>query len=207
MTTHSSQALIEACHWIGRQGWCPATGGNFSARIDEDRVQVTASGCHKAYLTASDLLIVDLDGQPFDRERKPSAETLLHTRLYRLDRRIGAVLHTHSVAATVVSQVTEGYWLSIADYEMQKALAGNVDHGSRINIAIFDNDQDMVRLAGALASRWDKQPLHWGFLVRGHGLYAWGDDIDQARRHLEGLEFLLACQLEMRRLGAQGTVA
>jgi len=150
-----------------------------------------------------DLLTVDLQGNPVDSDLKPSAETLLHTRLYQLDKQIGAVLHTHSVASTVLSRMVTGEWLTISGYEMQKSLAGNTSHEPAIQLAVFDNTQDMQSLAAQLAARWQQSPLSWGFFVRGHGLYAWGKDIAEARRHLEGLEFLFACELEMRRLAVK----
>lgn len=196
--------IIEVGRWIDQQGWCPATGGNFSARVSDRQALVTASGCHKGYLTENDFLVVGLDGRPVAESSglKPSAETQLHTRLYGLDASIGAVLHTHSVASTVLSHVTSGDWLEISGYEMQKALSGNITHDETIRLALFDNTQDMSVLADQVTSRWQQQPLSWGFLVSGHGLYAWGRDIAEARRHLEGLEFLFACVLEMRKLGA-----
>ena len=198
-----SAALIDAGGWIDRQGWCPATGGNFSARLDDERALVTASGRHKGRLIMEDLLTVDLQGNPVDSDLKPSAETLLHTRLYQLDKQIGAVLHTHSVASTVLSRMVTCEWLTISGYEMQKSLAGNTSHEPAIQLAVFDNTQDMQSLAAQLAARWQQSPLSWGFFVRGHGLYAWGKDIAEARRHLEGLEFLFACELEMRRLAVK----
>lgn len=197
-----SSALIDAGRWIDAQGWCPATGGNFSARLSDDQALVTASGRHKGRLTDDDLLTVGLDGNPLESKLKPSAETLLHTRLYQLDSGVGAVLHTHSVASTVLSRLETSDWLRLSGYEMQKSLAGNQSHEPVIQLAVFENTQDMQALAEQLELRWQQTPLNWGFLVRGHGLYAWGHDVHEARRHLEGLEFLFACELEMRRLRA-----
>lgn len=200
-----AQQIIDAGRWIDQQGWCPATGGNFSIRLDSETALVTASGCHKGHLSEQDMLEVDLSGQPKAdvSDRKPSAETLLHTRLYSLSPQIGAVLHTHSVASTVLSRLETRDWLELSGYEMQKSLAGNTTHDETIRLAVFDNTQDMQGLAGLLAGRWVDEPLRWGFLVSGHGLYAWGKDMQEARRHLEGLEFLFACALEMRRMGAR----
>ncbi len=194
------QSIIDVGRWIDTQGWCPATGGNFSVRIDTNSAWVTASGKHKGQLTPADLLKVDLLGNPLDSALKPSAETLIHTQLYALDAHIGAVLHTHSIASTVLSRLTEGSDFYLHGYEMQKSLSGNNTHDATVRICIFENTQDMSQLAAALKSEWAQQPLYWGFLVRGHGLYAWGKDIQEAKRHLEGIEFLLACDLEMRRL-------
>jgi len=194
------QSIIEAGRWIDSQGWCPATGGNFSVR-DGDSALVTASGRHKGHLSAADILRVDFAGNPIDSALKPSAETLLHTALYELDDSIGAVLHTHSVTSTVLSRLIHKGMMTIQGYEMQKSLAGNLTHDEEIRIAILDNSQDMPLLAEILKAGWEVAPLQWGFLVRGHGLYCWGRDMAEARRHLEGLEFLFACELEMWRLG------
>jgi len=201
MSKPQTQSIIDAGRWIDAQGWCPATGGNFSLRTDTGDLLITASGRHKGQLCEADLLRVDLAGAALDSNLKPSAETLLHTRLYQLDVQIGAVLHTHSVSATVLSLLSTGDWLDIEQFEMQKALAGNHTHDAVIRIAILDNSQDMQALAQSVATRWQQGALSWGLLVRGHGLYAWGRDMAEARRHLEGLEFLFACQLELRRLG------
>ncbi len=62
---------------------------------------------------------------------------------------------------------------------------------------MFENTQDMQALAQQLKADWAQLPLQWGFLVRGHGLYAWGRDMAEAKRHLEGLEFLFACERDM----------
>lgn len=197
LLTHS---IVEAGRWIDAQGWCPATGGNFSARIDGVSAWVTASGRHKGKLTPEDLLKVDLQGQAIDSPLKPSAETLLHTELYALDQNIGAVLHTHSVASTVLSRLAVSDSLLFYGYEMQKSLSGNQTHDDTIAIQVFDNTQDMQALAQQLKEVWMQKPLQWGFLVRGHGLYAWGRDMAEARRHLEGLEFLFACERDMKLL-------
>ncbi|PSL09799.1 methylthioribulose-1-phosphate dehydratase [Marinobacterium halophilum] len=202
MIDTAAQQIIDAGRWIDAQGWCPATGGNFSVRLGAENALITASGCHKGYLSAEQLLQVDLAGQPQASLLKPSAETLLHTCLYQLSDQVGAVLHTHSVASTVLSRLETHEWLDISGYEMQKSLSGNHTHDASIRIAILDNAQDMQALADELSQRWQHEPLAWGFLVRGHGLYTWGHDMSEARRHLEGLEFLFACELEMRRLGA-----
>jgi methylthioribulose-1-phosphate dehydratase len=194
------QSIIDVGRWIDSQGWCPATGGNFSVRCDAKTAWVTASGKHKGELIPSDLLLVDFLGHPINTPLKPSAETLVHTQLYALSEQIGAVLHTHSVASTVLSRLTLGSDFYLHGYEMQKSLTGNTTHDETVRICIFDNTQDMHKLAAALRDEWAQKPLHWGFLVRGHGLYAWGKDMQEAKRHLEGLEFLFACELEMRRL-------
>ncbi|MBA3581130.1 MAG: methylthioribulose 1-phosphate dehydratase [Gammaproteobacteria bacterium] len=196
----ATNGLIAAAQFIAAKGWCPATGGNFSQRLNDKTALMTASGRDKAALSAADFLTVDWQGQALGSELKPSAETLLHTNLYQLDATIGAVLHTHSVAATVLS-VMSGSGLKLHDLEMLKSLQGITTHETEVCIPIFNNHQDMTVLARQLRQQWTKKPIAWGFLVRGHGLYSFGSTMAEARRHMEGLEFLMQCELTLRQLG------
>jgi len=203
--THNTptDALLAACHWIGQKGWCPATGGNMSVRLDADSCLITESGKDKGSLTADDLLLVHIANNHVPSGRTPSAETGLHTWLYRYDAKIGSVLHTHSVNATVLSRVERSESLVLEGYEMQKSLSGQRSHLDQVIIPIFDNDQDIPALAARVATYAEHTPLQYGFLVRGHGLYCWGSQVAEARRHLEGLEFLFQCELQRRLLEAK----
>ena len=169
-----ADALCTTCRRIGDRGWCLATSGNFSARIDASHCMITQSGRQKSQLTKDDLMICDFQGNPLDERCRPSAETPLHNRLYRLDDEIGAVLHTHSVASTAISR-SAGEMLTVTGYEMQKALAGVTSHEEEISICVLENDQDMDALAGRLEYNWRNDRITVpGFLIAGHGLYAWG---------------------------------
>jgi methylthioribulose-1-phosphate dehydratase len=188
-----AEELVELCRLLGSRDWAPATGGNFSVRLDDKHCLITQSGRDKSRLTVDDLMVCDLNGKALDPSLNPSAEVGLHARLYRLDTNIGAVLHTHSVTSTVLSRATDGDLL-LQGFEMQKALAGNRSHEEEISIPVFDNDQDIAALAERLQQRWLLHTITQpGFLVSGHGLYAWGKDLAEARRHVEGFEFLFAC--------------
>ena len=154
---------------------------------------ITQSGRQKSHLSPDDLMICDLQSIAVDTTCRPSAETPLHTCLYKLNADIGAVLHTHSVTATVLSRATDSD-LMISGYEMQKALPGIRSHNESIDVVVFDNDQDMQVLAGSVEKAWaDGRFTVPGFLIRGHGLYAWGKTLGDAQRHIEGLEFLIQC--------------
>lgn len=187
---------------FGERQWCLATSGNFSVRVDAARCLITRSGADKACLSAKDLMICNLDGLAADATLKPSAETPLHTCLYRHDPAIGAVLHTHSVTTTVLSRASKSS-LELHGFEMQKAFEGVRSHDESLAVTVFDNSQDMLALAAAVARQLENGSLAVpGFLVRGHGLYAWGKDLAAAQRHVEGLEFLLGCVWQ-ERLAAQ----
>lgn len=193
-----AQALCEVCRLFGERQWCLATSGNFSLRVDDSHLLITRSGTDKSRLTEDDLMLCDLDGAPADRRLRPSAETALHVALYSLDESAGAVLHTHSVTSTVMSRAAAED-LVIEGFEMQKAIDGVASHDERLIIPVLENSQEMRKLAALVRQRYALGHLRArGFLVRGHGLYAWGNDLEGAKRHLEGLEFLLSCLWQER---------
>ena len=199
----ATAALIAVGRFLADRGWAPATAGNYSVRIDADRVAITASGTDKGALTPADILIVDLDGDPVgDDRRKPSAETLLHLRIYRDLPSAGAVLHTHSIAATTIGMASpRPDELTFAGYEILKAFAGYDTHEDTAVLPVLENTQDMTALAELASRRLRPNPRAPGYLIRGHGLYTWGRDMQSARRHVEALEFLFGCELERRRVG------
>jgi len=193
--------LIKAGKWISQRGWVPATGGNFSARTHSGFV-VTASGFDKGQLGTHTFIELDHLGNRTAGAGKPSAETELHLSMYKLIPTANFVLHTHSVAATVLSRVIKGHSLELQGYEMQKSLTGNTSHLDTLSIPIFDNDQDVDRLALLVSDHHLHSPIEHGVLIRGHGLYVVGRNIQEVERHLEGLEFLFSCELERLKIEA-----
>lgn len=192
--------LITNIRDLSDRGWTPATSSNFSQRMDERHVAITVSGRDKGRLVPEDIMVVDLDGRPVATERRSSAETLLHTQLYSRFSDVGCVLHTHSQAQTVASRLFAGPGhVRLEGYELLKAFRGNETHEMALDLPVLPNSQDMPTLAGQVDALLDAQPM-WGYLIDGHGLYAWGRDIAEARRHLEAFEFLLGCELELRKL-------
>ncbi|MFL5343571.1 MAG: methylthioribulose 1-phosphate dehydratase [Hyalangium sp.] len=192
--------LIRAGRFFFERGWVPATAGNFSARLDDGHVLITVSGRHKGELGPEDFLVVDLDGQVRSEGKQPSAELPLHLQLYRRDASLGAVLHTHSLSATLLSRLHRGE-LVLEDYEVLKALRGIQTHETRVVVPVFANDQDVPRLAARVQEYMaEHEGLH-GYLISGHGFYTWGRSVAEACRHIEAFEFLFACEIELRRLG------
>ncbi len=192
-----ADALAGAGRLLYDRGWLPATGGNLSARLSAEVCAITESGRNKGALTIDDFLRVDLAGNPLEAGRCSSAETLLHTLVYRLDAEVGAVLHTHSTAATVLSR-SVGDHVLLTGYELLKAFRGVTTHETTLAVPVLDNDQDIPRLAARVEPLLGGGEPLFGFLIRGHGLYAWGADVAEALRHLEAFEFLFQCELYER---------
>jgi methylthioribulose-1-phosphate dehydratase len=143
-------------------------------------------------LIGRDFLTVDDRGDVVGRRRgRPSAETRLHLEIVAA-RAAGAVLHTHSVWGTILSDShAAAHGLMLEGFEMLKGLAGVGTHEHREWVPILENDQDMVRLSGRVRHVLAGTPAAHAFLLRGHGLYTWGATIAEAERHVEILEFLL----------------
>jgi methylthioribulose-1-phosphate dehydratase len=196
------RALIEVGAAFHARGWAPATSGNFSARLVDGRIAITVSGRHKGRLTEADFLLLNAEGQATG-EGRPSAETPLHLQLYRRYPDIGAVLHTHSPGGVALRRAFPALsaW-TIEGHELLKALPGQTTHEAAITIPIVDNSQNMEALTAAIAPALAPQSAPPGYLIRGHGLYAWGKDVAEAERVVEALEWLFAADLTERQYRA-----
>lgn len=199
--------LATLARLFGTRGWTPATSSNFSVRLDSDHCAVTISGRDKTRLSADDLMLMNLAGETIKAPdgASPSAEAGLHLALYRRDPAIGAVLHTHapnSVLATRLAPDAES--IQLKGYELLKAFAGVSSHEVKLDIPIIANSQDINSLAAAVDQRLDAhEGPCWTYLIRDHGVYAWGPDLASSLRHLEALDYLLGIELELARLGGR----
>ncbi len=190
----AARRLVEVGRRFDGRGWVLGTSGNFSVVVSEEplRLVMTPSGAFKGELTAGEIVEVDgagtlVAGAP----ARPSAEAKLHLEIARI-RGAGAVLHTHSVWSTVVSdRHSAAGGLAIEGYEMLKGLAGVSTHTHREWVPILENDQDMGRLAAEVGDTLNRHPAAHAFLLRRHGMYTWGDTLREAIRHVEIMEFLL----------------
>ena len=188
-----AERLCELGRNFYSRGWALGTSGNYSAVLNQEplRLAITSSGLDKGALTPSDILEIDGKGTVLRGKQQPSAEYLLHVAVVR-SRDVGAVLHTHSVWATVLSDrhASSGF-LGIEGYEMLKGLEGVQTHRHQELLPILENSQNMAELSGKVENTLKANPRAHGFLLRAHGLYTWGEDLQQAKRHVEILEFLL----------------
>ena len=192
------------------RGWSVGTSSNYSLVLQRDPLElvVTASGMDKGRLLRADFVRVAADGAPTEPDQpKSSAETLLHC-VAAQQPNVGAVLHTHSIWATLLSEhYFEDGGFDMTGFEMLKGLAGIKTHEATFRVEIFDNTQDIPSLAAAVSERLNDSanPLTHGYLIRRHGLYTWGADVDEARRHIEIFEFLF--ESVARSLMLQGRLA
>ena len=183
--------LAEVGRHCYERGWALGTSGNFSAVVRKDplTLAITSSGVDKGLLTASHIVGIDAQGRVTQGSGKPSAEATLHLAIVR-SRNAGAVLHTHSVWSTILSDAGAGASLTIEGYEMLKGLDGVGTHEHRERLPVVENTQDWAAAAPQIETMLREHPEAHGFLIRGHGLYTWGKDLAEAKRQVEILEFL-----------------
>ncbi|MNI11779.1 Methylthioribulose-1-phosphate dehydratase [compost metagenome] len=178
---------------LAAKGWFPATSGNLSVRVGAFEPEaftfaITSSGRDKSVQTPEDFLLVNEQGKPTETTSlKPSAETLIHSEIYRLTG-AGAIFHVHTIFNNLASEL---YWeqgkIPVDGLELIKAF--NIwDEDAQIEIPILPNYADIPRIAelveGAIV------PKIPGILLRKHGIYAWGANAFEAKRHLEAFEFI-----------------
>ena len=183
--------LIRVIRTLHSRGWCDGTGGNFSLVCNRNPLNLlmAPSGVDKGSVEADDLIEVNASGTVILGQGKASAETLMHLQIIN-QCAAGAVLHTHSHNGTLLSRLHQrADHLKLEGWEMLKGLAGIETHDTSVELPILNNDQNLELLSEQASHRLGEAPS--GLLVAGHGLYAWGNDLFEAQRHTEIIEFLL----------------
>jgi methylthioribulose-1-phosphate dehydratase len=190
------ERLCGAVKELAAQGLCQGTGGNFSVILSREplRLLITRSGVHKRFLRPADLMVVEAGGRPVPGQTaKPSAEAALHAAIVEA-RGAGSVLHVHSVPNTLLGEhhaASGGFVMH--GYEMLKGLRGIATHEAEVFVPVLRNSQNMAALSAEVERTLAVHPASHGFLLAGHGLYTWGEDLDEACRHVEIFEFLFEC--------------
>jgi methylthioribulose-1-phosphate dehydratase len=192
--TSASAALAGIGGIFYEKNWVLGTSGNFSTVISRHPfiLLITASGAHKGMLSEEDFLCLNADNRVISGSGKPSAETSIHQVIIR-ERGASAILHTHSLWATTLSDLygpAGGF--TIDGFEMLKGLSGVQTHEHSEWLPVLANSQDYVTLSAEIARLLHDRPNSHGVLLQGHGLYTWGAQIQEARRHVEILEFLMS---------------
>lgn len=193
--------IIMAGNRLDGQNFAPATSGNYSIRVGDNEMAITVSGVHKGQLEPRHIMRADLDGNSLDG-KTPSAETLLHCLIYKLCPDINAVLHTHSVACSVLTKVmANARELVLSGYEMLKAYPNITTHDIVVSLPIFENTQDMIELSSLVNDYLKEFPKTPAFLIRCHGVYGWGADMNEAMRVIEATETLMSIEVNIKQIG------
>jgi methylthioribulose-1-phosphate dehydratase len=196
--------LADVARLFYGRGWMAGTAGNLSLRLEDGSFWITASGKLKGRLQREDFLRVAPGGEVLERGRtedRPSAETSLHDVIYRLVPEARACFHVHSIPGNVAARLAEGGSLLLPPLEMIKGL-GVWEEEPEVSLAVFPNHAHVPRIAEEAAARFAAEPPRVpGFLIRDHGLTAWGRDSDAALNHVELFEYLFGFLSSARTAG------
>lgn len=198
----AASQIAQVGRFLAERGWSPATSSNYSTRLDQDFIAITRSGIDKYLIVPSDVIVINTSGQVVAPDgKKSSAETLIHTTIYKVRPTAQAVLHTHSPTNTRLSLLYSAKKeIRFQGYEMQKGISDVRSHETELIVPILSNHQDMNYFSGEVEQLLKSYPQIHGFLIAGHGLYTWGKDMTEAQRHIETFEFLFEC-LKLELLG------
>lgn len=188
------QKMTQTIRSYNDKGWSPATSTNYSFKDLDENIWVSRSGVDKSEFSEKDFITVNSEGCSIGEYEgvKPSAETLIHCVIYELFPATKVILHSHSVYPVVLSMKLQNK-VEFHGYEVQKGFAGVTSHDETIAIPILENTQDMIEFASWMKTRKDELN-HFSLIIKGHGTYAWGKDLFEAKRHLETLEYLCQCK-------------
>jgi methylthioribose-1-phosphate isomerase len=186
--TAVGQQIVDIARSLYARGWMPGTAGNISVRTGQTAA-ITGSGLSKGELTADDMVTVTVaDSQPVSGSRHPSAETAIHTAIYRATD-ANAVVHVHPPHATAQT-IGASTALTFTGYELIKGLGTT----GTISIPVFTNHADVAGIGEDIEQHLKQHPDAPPVLfIGGHGITAWGADLAQARDRIECLEAM--CEL------------
>ena len=192
-TNQLNPYAIQLCalgRWIVQRQWLPFGSGLFSVRTAEHSALFTSTDKDKGELSPADLVPYHWTSQD-----QTDTATAVHQFLYQINPHHKVVLQTHSMQATVFSRLIKADQHLFVGYQLQNLVAISESQRSCCPLAILDPQNAELTLQ-ELHQRFERETLPHAFLIRGHGLYVWGDSIDSAKRHLETWQFLIGCELE-----------
>jgi methylthioribulose-1-phosphate dehydratase len=186
--------LCTLSRWISAKQWAPAGSGHYSIRVTEHSGLITRADKDKGELSPHDLVQLNWRQGEATLRADVAANALLHVAIYQSFPTAKVVLHTHSVTANVWSRLIKADHYLFSGYELQAVITGKPALQSSCCLPIIDANQPLPLQAAELQRR--AAELEGGLLIRGHGLFVWGDSLEQTRRQLEAWEFLISCELE-----------
>ena len=196
-------SLVRVMNSLGHN---PATSGNYSLRskTTPEIALVSESGIDKSKFTEENFLPLYISNREMHEDYKPSGrkssdETDIHLTIYQITK-ANCVLHSHLLDSLLFADLFPGkQFATIKDLELLKGFKGVKTHELEINIPVFDNTQDIRALAEIVKPSILSQPNSYGLLLRGHGIYVWGDSVEEAKRHLEVFEYIFKYYLNSNR--------
>ena len=185
--------LTEAGREFYQRGWARGAGGNYSILLARKpmRLCITAAGNEKGTLDETNFLELDDDAEILQGFGRPSDDTLLHLTIYRLRPRARCILYSQTVWGMLLSDkfYVDGA-ISLQGFEALRGLSGVESHEQTEKVPIVENSQDQIALSHVIQNVLVENPAIHAVYIRRHGLFSWGETVEEARRNIEIFEFL-----------------
>jgi L-fuculose-phosphate aldolase len=184
-----SGAVVATAQAMSQRGLSPGRSGNISARW-ETGMLITPSGMAYDELTPADIVFVGADGSVAANSRKPSSEWRFHLAAYAARPDIAAIVHTHSLHATVLACAHK----PIPAFHYMVAVAGGADIPC-VPYATFGTEDLSRHVVAGLAAR-------NACLMANHGAIAVAGSLTAALELAADVEVLAEQYMKVLMLGA-----
>lgn len=190
MLEELKEKVLQANLELPKRGLITYTWGNVSG-IDREKglVVIKPSGVSYDGMKASDMVVLDLDGNRVEGTLNPSSDTPTHLELYKKYPDLGGVVHTHSTSATSWAQAGRDiplYGTTHADY-----FFGDIPCARSLTKEEIEGEYERntgLVIIETLEER-NVNPVYTpGILVKNHGVFTWGKDADEAVHNAVVLE-------------------
>ena len=170
------QQIVDMCLRLQAMDYFLGTWGNVSVRVSE-HILLTPSKVSYDMMTASDIVVVSLDGKKLEGENNPTSEKEVHRQIYRMRKDAGAVIHAHTPYAMAAS-AGENSEVPCLTEEMSQLLGGGIPITGEYIPA--GQHQRLGEIAARTIGNRN------GVILRNHGAVAAGRNLEEA---------LLACRV------------
>ena len=160
--------VLKACIRMDRYGLVALSGGNVSLRMPTGEVIVTPSGMIYDEMVPEDMLVVDMDGNIIEGERKASVDTLALLYIFKHRPDINCVIHTHQPYAT-------GLGLIMDEIPCNLTTLANATHGP-VKVAPYSSAASIQMGVEAVENLGDELAV----VLKHHGVIGVGDSLKQA---------------------------
>lgn len=199
--SQARELILELCRLFYHKGWASGTGGGISIR-QGGQIFMAPSSVQKERMRPSDIFVLDMKGEVLARPENPKLKVSeckpLFMHAYTL-RNAGAVLHSHSINAMLVTWLYQDHF-RISNHEMQKGISG-VGTFDTLEVPIIPNRPHEQQLSDSIEAAIRENPKTHAVLVRGHGAYIWGKDWIQAKTQAECYDYLFEAAVREKQLG------
>ncbi|XP_017884159.1 methylthioribulose-1-phosphate dehydratase-like [Ceratina calcarata] len=212
---HPRLLIPELCKQFYNLGWVTGTGGGISIK-HEGRIYIAPSSVQKERICSDELFVQDISGNdlelpPKEKKLKKSQCTPLFMCAY-IRRNAGAVIHTHSKFAVMVTLHWPGKEFRVTYLEMIKGIRNQklgraYRYDEELVVPIIENTPFEEDLKDELDKTILAYPETCAVLVRRHGVYVWGDTWQQAKTMTECYDYLFDIALQMKLNGLDPTAA